>query len=284
MSQENRINSDGPENISYSNTKIQLAVGMHYVDTEKAYIANRRRIEDIGIHFFRRGYKNILFTEGVLGGGLRFIEINDSAKKFNSYRIAYWHLAWNQKDTDAVEATQLFEQNPVERFVRVGKAAGLNEQEVGMRAFTYSLLAAIDNTKRKGFNVQLAGEMPSVARKELRGSLEALGESASSWRKVALLSQKADRELARQIEGIMSQFPQRTRLLAVFGSMHAPIQENLLPNLRQISEVVQLDPDRQNPELVVLLHDIQKGGLTDEEIEQRVNKDGRFRSRKVIQF
>lgn len=268
MNQESRINSDGQEQVSYSNTKIQLVVGKHIVDTERAYTTYRRRINDIGVHFFRRGFNNFLFVEDGSGNlESRIQAVNDSAKKFHSYRTAYWHIIQALNDADAMKATQLFDQNPVERFISMGRKGGFGNLPSQQQAWVYGTFAALDSIRYKGFDVQLAAEGKSQARKQL---IELGGEDVFSWRETARLSQEADKELAMQIENLISQYPERTRLLGVFGITHVPIRESFPISLQQVCEVVQVYPDEPKLGHAVLLHDIQKGKLTDEEIEQRL--------------
>lgn len=279
MSQEGSANTDGQpgghEQAYYSNTKIQLVVGSHILDTERAYTTYRGRMIDIGVHFFRRGsnFNNVLLVEDVSGNLESRIEVaNDSAKKFRSYRTAYWYML-GFTDAEATKMTQLFERNPAERFLRMGRAAGIGNLSNQQRAWAYGTLDALDNMRRKGFDVQLAVERRSTARKQL---IEVGGEDVFSWRETARVSQERDRELAKQIENLISQHSERTRLLGAFGTAHAPIRESLPTGLQQVCEVEELNPKSDG---AVLLRDIQQGNLSDEEIRQRIyeiKKSGQF--------
>lgn len=270
MSPESRINSDGQEQVSYSNAKIQLVVGRHLAGTERAYTTYRGKIDDIGVHFFKRGsnFNNVLFVEDSSGTlESRIEELNNSAKKFRSYRTAYWYMR-GIKDSDATKMTQLFDRNPVERFVRMARNDGKDNLSGQLEAYTYGTFDALDNIRRKGYDVRLAAERKRKARGQLI-EFEMRGGDVFSWREVARLNLETDKDLAVQIENVISQNPERTRLLAVFGTAHAPIRESFPTVLQQICEVVELNPKSDG---AVLLRDIQQGNLSDEEIRQRISR------------
>lgn len=277
------IQPNGREKVSYSNVKIQLVVGSHVSGSEITYAANRRRIDDLGVHFFKRGFSNFLLMEDASGNlDLNAQAVNDSAKRFRSYRSAYWHVLRGFNESDATKLTQLFEQNPIERFIRSGRVDGLDDIETHQQAYVYGVFAALDSITRKGLNVQLIGEKSSQIRKKY---VRLDGEGISWWREAAKVAHAMDKEFAAQIDSFMSRYPERTRLLGIFGTAHAPIQENLPLGLQQICEIKQLSPGKSKSEAIALLHDLQRGELTDGEIEQRLNKatEG-LKSRKLIQF
>lgn len=262
------VNTPGnPEHISHSNVKILIAAGKHSVDTEGAYANSRKRVEDLGIHFFKRGFNNILFLEDGFGTLNPLIpKINDAAKRHRSFRVAYWNIVKKFNEVDAKEITSLFDQNPMERFIRVGRTDGLTDDISYIQAFLYGIFVAMDGIVRKGYDLKLASEKSSNSRKQF---LQIKGGTVSEWRELVQLIHETDIQLASQIGQLALQNSEKTRIMGIVGTAHAPICDNLPPSLKSFCQVVRLDPN--DPLDIALLHDIQKGGISDEQITARLN-------------
>ena len=273
MTRETHTHSDTHEQFACSNVEIQLLVGKHGASNERDYASSRKRIEDLGLKFFKRGFTNILFLEDGLGNlNKRIKSINDTAKRHRSFRFAYWNVVRNFDETDSRDLTQLFDQNPVERFVRVGRTDGLDDASSYITAFMYSQYVALDNIGRKGLKVELAAEKRSNARTKFKTKLDGGElENIKWWREITQLADQVDIEIARQISQLASDHPTRARIMGIMGTAHANVHDKLPLELRNDSKVVEMNPGAQVPGFIVLLRDLQTGALTDQELQRRLD-------------
>ncbi|MDO8452670.1 MAG: hypothetical protein Q7S79_02870 [bacterium] len=271
MSNEATIDHDLPEHPTYNDVRIQVLPTIHAVSTESGYAKTVKRIEDLGVSFFKKGFNNFFFLEDGVGIiAPRVEELNDAARRYGSFRMAYLRVVGGgmyRNDAFARMTAKKLDQNPVGFNIKSTRLEGRPDHEAYVRAFVYGQFAAMDNIVQKGYDLTVVAEKPADDRRKEELSMG--GEDATLWwKEFARLSRLADINIASQIEQIVFQNPERTRLMAIVGYFHLQIEKHLPENLRHLCETVKLHPEFPTPEVVTFFQKIQDGRLTDTQIEE----------------
>lgn len=268
MSNEATIDHDLPEHPTYNDVRIQISPTIHAVSTESGYAKTVKRIEDLGVSFFKKGFKNFLFLEDGVGIiAPRVEELNDAARRYGSFRMAYLKVVGNySSDAVARMTVKNLDQNPVGFNIKGARLEGRPGHEAFVQAFVYGQFAAMDNIVQKGYDLTVVAEKPGDRRKQ--GSFIGGEDDTLWWKEFARLNRLDDIDIASQIEQIVFQNPERTRLMAIVGGLHWQIDKHLPENLRHLCETVKLHPEFPTPEFITLVQKIQDGRLTDAQIEE----------------
>lgn len=270
MSAENGSPGVDPEQISFSNVQVQIVLARHAVTTEREFADNRKAIEGVGEKFFKRGFTNIYLQEEA-GGAFASVTplLNSTAIEHRSYRTAFWQIIRKNTVERSKELTSIFEENPVERFLRSRRKDGLSDEEIHIEAFLYAGLTALDSLGRKGLQIKIAGEQPSKARKMMTDNTNSLVEE---WRRKADLAKQFDISFVDQLKVLLLTNPNRSRIMTIYGGAHR-LSDHLPDEIKQITRTSELFPGASQTEFTLLMHAIQDGLLTDEEIMERINRN-----------